>query len=1324
MHAKRSPLIVGTAAIDPARVPVKDLINQIIDALIRRALAGDLSRASFETAFVKVRGSLPNGGVSPTDRPSYYKLFGFKNYGPKVLGDTPLRNMSFDRILDVREALKKLDFKSTIVLKETDHSHISTWTALLQDLLLKIEPTGSPPDQSCDILEAPEPNAAPPSIKTRSNVADIFLDLAIPDDFRIRTRRLFETEYVLSAMGEVPFGGRSAELKYLNTWLRDAGAAPFLLIDSRAGRGKTALLLEWIKTIKRSGASANGWQVAFTPISIRAGTNRPSVFLQGIAQRLGRILGEPPSTEGDNNPNALKRVVSQQLERLALGNTRTLLILDGLDETLRDDFDPTIFPPSLPPHMRIVISARWLVSDTDSTGWLRRLGWDRNIKADSMTLQPLGEGQTRQVLAKLGGALARLSKDPAILGRLHELTEGEPLLVRFYAEDLRKHAQSGTRITLSLLEGLKPGFESYFETWLANLSAQWEAENIKVDLNDIDAVFSILAYAYGPLEANDLISLLQCIYGNSGLVTEHRLLEPLRRFVIGNGLPGQGYVLCHPRLGEYLRDRRFRAPASQIKSGFAQWSLGQLEALNAGRIRPELASPYVVQYLRHHLVDSRALPHQWMQLVTNEWRLAWEHFEGGLRSFSEDVQTAWNTVRKASDKDIGGQWRCALVLSSIRSRGSNIPARLLVSAAHKDAISLHEAAILAESIKLPDEAIDCIAGLALLSALEPAQCTILLTTSLRRLSTLHPPRDRVRKLHSLLETLRPLYDSYFYTSNGKYGLDDKVLTSLKNISSAQRARRCDLMRTLVRSFEPFERFLALSAVNTATYPRDAGIVREAYEVALSITSPNQMVEALTDIGRFLPKNQADRALQIALETIPSISDLSDRATAMVSLAQELPKHRRALIDRAMKIPMSIPRLQERAKCFQFLSYYLSGRERAKAIKGAFDAATALRQPKKRAFSLSFLICFGPKSNSSTRKAKAAALSAVKSIKGSAGMQAWYLADLAKYLSGAERREALDLARKIKTVSDRAHALSGFARGSNAGDVQNELRNIVEDAKRLSEADERISSLTALRRFLSEEERETLLTDQLNSLRGFPFELGRLAGQLNKSQLARALRAIMKIGDSETLLPVLAALEKCKADSTPKGRHPQRRSVMKAPRGKADASAEELAEAQKVSREALQKMRALRTAGGINSLASQLVQSDYPEALALARSMPETIDRVRALAEIAVCLPPETRGIVVDEALMSLDPVREAAQSFGRGPFDRSLCWALEALTTASLPDQQGRLLDKLLQAASLHPRPEAARLMYASLEISVELGGSTAVTGMYNALANVMRWYP
>jgi hypothetical protein len=416
-----------------------------------------------------------------------------------------------------------------------------------------------------------------------------------------RATKAFLEEYLASETGRVPFGGRDHELERLDAWLDDPRAAPRMLLTAPAGRGKSALLVQWMKSLQDRGlGTEDNWRLAFIPVSIRFGTNRPSVFLGGLAHRLAEITDEPVPREAIENAEALKYVVEDQLETISSQGQRVLVVLDGLDEAPQGSFDPSIIPPRLPESLRVLVSARRQVGDSDSAGWLRRLGWDRGVRVETLELERLAPDAIADVLLKLGAPTDVISRDRTIVRRLFALTEGEPILLRFYAEDLWELGQHQARITIANLDSLQPGIGSYFERWLSHQERLWVDEGTHIERIGVDRVLSILAFALGPLESRDLLELMKEIHQTDDLISEHDLLQPLRRFVMGNGQAASGYVLSHPRIGDYLQHDRFRASAATLRRGFATWGQKHLRALNSGDLDPLKASPYALQFLKVH----------------------------------------------------------------------------------------------------------------------------------------------------------------------------------------------------------------------------------------------------------------------------------------------------------------------------------------------------------------------------------------------------------------------------------------------------------------------------------------------------------------------------------------------------------------------------------------------------------------------------------------------------------------------------------------------------------------------------------------------------
>ena len=69
----------------------------------------------------------------------------------------------------------------------------------------------------------------------------------LPYDYDQRIQN-FLTEYLGTDQHPVPFGGRDDALHMLDNWL--AETTPYLLLAAPAGRGKSALLVRWLDSLK------------------------------------------------------------------------------------------------------------------------------------------------------------------------------------------------------------------------------------------------------------------------------------------------------------------------------------------------------------------------------------------------------------------------------------------------------------------------------------------------------------------------------------------------------------------------------------------------------------------------------------------------------------------------------------------------------------------------------------------------------------------------------------------------------------------------------------------------------------------------------------------------------------------------------------------------------------------------------------------------------------------------------------------------------------------------------------------------------------------
>jgi len=162
------------------------------------------------------------------------------------------------------------------------------------------------------------------------------------------------------------------------------------------------------------------------------------------------------------------------------------------------------------------------------------------------------------------------------VSRLYALSQGDPLVLRYYVEYIWQAGGKTARLTIEELEAMRPGFGNFFRRSLKAQRVLWKqsGRSLVIEQDQVDAILSILACAHGVLRDANLMALLaeMGVVLRGGRLSDH--LEPISRFIIGSDRATResaGYILGHPRLGLYLRDEYFDVNYIQrAKDAFAQ----------------------------------------------------------------------------------------------------------------------------------------------------------------------------------------------------------------------------------------------------------------------------------------------------------------------------------------------------------------------------------------------------------------------------------------------------------------------------------------------------------------------------------------------------------------------------------------------------------------------------------------------------------------------------------------------------------------------------------------------------------------------------------
>lgn len=392
-------------------------------------------------------------------------------------------------------------------------------------------------------------------------------------------------EYLGHTQHPVPFGGRDRDFNQLNSWLSDALAEPYLLLAAPAGRGKSALLLRWCQILYADKNLA----VAYFPVSIRFRTNLAGVIFPALVALLAHLHGEKVPNDPNMHEEVWRGLLSEYLTRPLPADRMLVLVLDGIDEAADWTADQTLFPADPPAGLRVVLSARYLANDQDAQAWLQRLGWTRPGLAQTLELSPLDRNGITNVLVQMGFPLDFLGTRIDIITELYRLSEGDPLLVRLYVDDLWTRGEAATHFQVDDLRALRPGLAGYFARWWQDQYLLWHEEAERRQAT-AQLMLNLLAGALGPLSRQDILSLLHTETDfKADEIAEQ--LAPLARFVTGDGVH-QGYVFSHPRLGNYFLEERLNEDERQlVETRFLRWGAETLIALNTRQLaqkRPRL----------------------------------------------------------------------------------------------------------------------------------------------------------------------------------------------------------------------------------------------------------------------------------------------------------------------------------------------------------------------------------------------------------------------------------------------------------------------------------------------------------------------------------------------------------------------------------------------------------------------------------------------------------------------------------------------------------------------------------------------------------------
>jgi hypothetical protein len=359
-----------------------------------------------------------------------------------------------------------------------------------------------------------------------------------------------------------------------------------------------------------------------------------------------------------------------------------VLIVDGLDEAEGWDIGPDLFPLDPPRGIRVVVSARSLADDKGAAGWRRRLRWSDAL-ARSLELGPL----SREGVADLVAATQRFVNvtQSRLADRLMQVTDGDPLLLSLYIEQLRM--PDDVEVFFAKKIPVRPGLDAFFKDWWEDQARLWGEQD-----SDLEAVtYEVLTWlscAKGPMTRNDLAELIELKPPLDSRKLDRAISDLRRLLVSAEGL--RGFVFTHPELATYFRGQR---SAGELARCWERIRDCGRESRRKLANDPKFSVPsYLLLHLSRHLADLHDVDALLDLIDDPHWFNAQAAGDRSHTTFGNDVRLGWDEAAAfGGQRAMLASIRCALVATSLNSLAIDLPAEVLDGLVATDQWSVAEA---------------------------------------------------------------------------------------------------------------------------------------------------------------------------------------------------------------------------------------------------------------------------------------------------------------------------------------------------------------------------------------------------------------------------------------------------------------------------------------------------------------------------------------------------------------------------------------------------------------------------------------------------------
>jgi hypothetical protein len=441
------------------------------------------------------------------------------------------------------------------------------------------------------------------------------------------------------------FGGREAELAVIDRCLEEHTSG-YVFITGRSGFGKTALLANWIKLLRRREE-----HVCYHFISRVDQTADEGFSLRNLCQQLAsyhELTGELPSDKEQ------LRILYADLLRLPPRSRgeRLLVVLDGLDEAAGWIPASDMFPHDLPQGVFVVFSAREIAD----RHWLREI----ELEGCVLEIVQLHAFDTRQIgmlLRAAGDKAQAWAGDEIFIDVMHQKSRGDP----FYLNCLVNDIQNGLIASKSDLDQQPTGLDAYLNKWWQEVSQVTGDQAVR------DLIGYILV-AKGPLTRDELVNISSDDKLDDWVF--EATVRTVERHLLGD--PRVGYTLAHQRFQDFVTTQKIKGPAQKPYRECL---------LNYCRRWREHRSRYAFGHLAEHLADDHQINELNALLAVGDEHLEWAEAryeaEGSYDGYLRDLELARDASGTGAEA-VGRQLHYMLIESSIRTLSANIPADLLM----------------------------------------------------------------------------------------------------------------------------------------------------------------------------------------------------------------------------------------------------------------------------------------------------------------------------------------------------------------------------------------------------------------------------------------------------------------------------------------------------------------------------------------------------------------------------------------------------------------------------------------------------------------------